>query len=408
MPHFCIYSMIEIREAREEDRESVVRVLWKAFESTTPYEDFLKQEWIKRWNNPEKENYAYVAVDEGKVVSSLSFFTTADEEQIIRGAPVRFGGVWAVATDPAYRRRGLVRKLFDISLPRMRDESVPLSILDPFYRPFYEKFSYALAEKRAYHVFTRDQIRVGKTRNDITSREARDPDDRKSIQQIERSMARFGSRFFASGESLDYVMKNGIMHILEDDSGPVGSVWFNFTKGQPREPPELTVGISRYTRDDVFPSIVELVRNHSVNVSKVTWWTDADVPVRHYFSDIHRTESHLTGSMMMRVVDIEGYCRSIKIPEDTTEKVTIELVDDQCPWNTGVYTLVPDGGNLTAERSDSKPDISLTAFQLSELIGGIIPPTLLRSLQEINCDTQTARRLEDIFPADAFVSYIRF
>ena len=48
--------MIEIREAREEDRESVVRVLWKSFESTTPYEDFLKQEWIKRWNNPEKEN----------------------------------------------------------------------------------------------------------------------------------------------------------------------------------------------------------------------------------------------------------------------------------------------------------------------------------------------------------------
>jgi predicted acetyltransferase len=400
--------MIEIREAREEDRESVVRVLWKSFESTTPYEDFLKQEWIKRWNNPEKENYAYVAVDGGKVVSSLSFFTTAEQEQIIRGAPVRFGGVWAVATDPAYRKRGLVRKIFDISLPRMHDENAPLSILDPFYRPFYEKFSYALAEKRMKHVFTRDQVRVGKTRDDITSREAKDPDDRKTIQRIERSMVRFGSRFFASDESLEHFMKNGIMHILEDNTGPVGSVWFNFTRIASNQPPELTVGISRYTSDDVFPSIVELVFNHSVNVSKITWWTDADTPVRHYFSDIHRTESHLIGSMMMRVVDIEGYCRSIKIPETTTEKVTIELTDDQCPWNNGVFTLVPDGGKLSAQRSDSKPDISLNAFQLSELIGGITPPTLLRSLQEIDCDARTAGRLEDIFPADAFVSYTRF
>ncbi|MFW9976426.1 MAG: enhanced intracellular survival protein Eis [Candidatus Thorarchaeota archaeon] len=400
--------MIEIREAREEDRESAIRILWKAFEATTNYEEYLKKEWIKRWNNSEKENYAYVAVDNGKVVSSLSFFTTSAHEQVIRGAPVRFAGVWAVTSDAAYRRKGLVRKLFDISFPRMREEKAPLSILDPFYKPLYEKFSYALAEKRARHVFTRDQIRAGKTREDITSREAKDPEDRETIQQIEKSMVRFGSRFFSSSESLDYAFKNGITHILEDKSGPVGCVWFNFTRGPPLTLPELTVGMSRYMSDDVFPSIVELVRNYSANVSKITWWADTDAPVRHYFSDIHRAESYMLGSMMMRVIDFEGYCQSIKIPEETTEKVTIELSDDQCPWNNGVYTLVPDGGNLKAERGDSNPDISLNAFQLSEMIGGITPPTLLRSLQEIKCDAATARKLEDIFPADTFVSYVRF
>jgi len=400
--------MIEIREAREEDRDSAIRVLWKAFEVTTNYEDYLKQDWIKRWNTPEKENYAYVAVDNGNVVSSLSFFTTAEHEQVIRGAPLRFSGVWAVTTDPAYRRRGLVRKLFDISFPRMREEKACLSILDPFYKPFYEKFSYALAEKRARHVFTRDQIRVGKTRNDITIREARAPHDRNTIQQIERSMARFGSRFFSSSESLDYFMKNGILQILEDKNGPVGSVWFNFTKGPPYSQNDLTVGVTRYTNDDVFPSIVELVRNYSTNVNKITWWTDADVPVRHYFTDIGATESRMLGSMMMRVIDLESYCGSIKVPENTSEQVTIKLSDDQCPWNNGVYTLIPDGGKLKAERCDSRPDIILNAFQLSEVIGGITPPTLLRSLHEINCDANTAIKLEAIFPPDTFVSYIRF
>ncbi|MFW9808240.1 MAG: enhanced intracellular survival protein Eis [Candidatus Thorarchaeota archaeon] len=400
--------MIEIREARAEDRESAVRILWKAFDPTSSYEDHLTKEWIKRWNNPEKQDYAYVAVENGKVVSSLSFFITSENEQIIRGAPLCFSGVWAVTTDAAYRRRGLVRKLFDISFPRMHDEKVSLSILDPFYRPFYEKFSYALSEKRARHIFTRDQIRVGKTRNDISSREAKDPEDRQTIVQIERSMARFGSRFFSRIESLDYVMKNGIIHILEDENGPVGCVWFNFIKGPPNTAPELIVGISRYTSDDVFPSIVELVRNYSANVSKVTWWVDADVPVRHYFADIHQTESHMIGSMMMRIIDFEDYCRSINVPEETSEKVTIELNDDQCAWNNGVYTLIPNEGKLSVERNDSKPDISLSAFQLSQIAGGLTPPTVLRSLQEIKCDEATARRLEDIFPADTFVSYLRF
>ncbi len=400
--------MIEIREAREEDRESANRILWKAFEATTNYEDYLKQEWIKKWNNPETENYAYVAVDNGKVVSSLSFFTTSAHEQIIRGAPVRFAGVWAVTSDAAYRRKGLVRKLFDISFPRMREEKAPLSILDPFHKPFYEKFSYALAEKRARYVFNRDQIKAGKTKEDITSREARNPEDRETIQQIEKSMARFGSRFFSNNQSLDSAFRNGVMHILEGKSGPVGCVWFNFTRESRFTPPELTVKMTSYTSDDVFPSIVELVRNYAANVSKITWWADADVPVRHYFSDIYRAESHVLGSMMMRVIDFEGYCQSIKIPEETTEKVTIELSDDQCPWNNGVYTLIPDGGNLKAERGDSKPDISLNAFQLSEVIGGITPPTLLKSLQEIKCDINTARRLDNIFPSDTFVSYIRF
>jgi predicted acetyltransferase len=116
----------------------------------------------------------------------------------------------------------------------------------------------------------------------------------------------------------------------------------------------------------------------------------------------------MLGSMMMRVVDLEGYCQSIRIPENTVEQVIIELSDDQCPWNTGVYTLIPDGGKLRAERCDSKPDVSLNAFQLSEIIGGITPPTLLRSLHEIKCDANTTGKLEAIFPPDTFVSYIRF
>ncbi|MCK5150958.1 MAG: GNAT family N-acetyltransferase [Candidatus Thorarchaeota archaeon] len=396
--------MPEIREAKEEDRESTIRVLWKAFDATQTLDHVLKEDWVKKWNRPEKDDWAYIAVDGKKVVANLSFF--ASENNMIRGKPVRFAGVWAVATEPSYRRAGLVRGLFDKALPRMKEEGCVLSILDPFYRPFYEKFGYAIAEKRAKHVFKQEHLRIGKTSDKIVCREAESKEDADKVQQVERSMARYGSRFFMFRDTIEEMVKKGHFHLFEKDDEPVGTVWFSFSDAKPGI--ELTVGLTRYTHDEVFPSIVEQVRNHAVNTKKISWYAEIDAPVRHFFSSVHFTESFQFGSMMMRVIDFEGYCKSISIPEESTQTVVLELKDDQCPWNTGVYKVIPSDGSLNVETSSSDPDIVLTPYQLSEIISGITPANRLREYDEIECSKETAMRLESIFPEDVFYSYVRF
>ncbi len=401
--------MPEIREAKETDRESAARVLWKAFEAGETYENVLKQDWIKRWNQPEKNEWAYIAADGEKVVANLAFF--ASENNIIRGKPVRFAGVWAVATEPSYRRSGLVRGLFDKAFPRMKEEGCVLTILDPFYRPFYEKFGYAIAEKRAKHVFKKEHLRIGTISDKIECREADSKNDVKKIQKVEQSMARFGSRFFVFEHRLSELVEKGNFLILEKDGDPVGTVWFSFSdshRGSDLSEYILTVGYTRYISDEIFPSIVEQVRNHSVNVDKVSWYTDLDTPVRHFFSDIHEANSFQIGSMMMRVIDIEGYCRSIAVPHEASESVVIELKDKQCPWNTGIYKISPNDGVLEIEKSSNNPDIILDPFQLSEVISGISPPNRLREFREISCSADTAEKLEKIFPEDVFYSYVRF
>ncbi|MDH4213833.1 MAG: GNAT family N-acetyltransferase [Candidatus Thorarchaeota archaeon] len=397
--------MVEIREAREEDRESVGRVLWRAFEATENFEDVQKLDWLKHWHQPQKHDWAYVAVDNNKVVSNFCFFVTDDD--IIRGNPVMFGGVWAVATEPQYRRRGLVKSLFDVSFEKMHREGAVLSILDPFSRPFYEQFGYALAEKRAKHVFSRHQLKYVKGPSNITSYEAMDSKDFEKARKVERSMARFGSRFFIFERTWNEIMKRGNLHILERDSEPVGTVQFSFQKPSSGHGYNLQVGLTRYTSDDVFLSILELVYNSIPSVQTITWWTDAEVPLRHFFLD-HNAETFQIGSMMMRVIDLEGYCKSIRIPKHVEEEVTIELNDSQCPWNSGVYTLSPMNGTLTAERVNRTPDIVLSEFQLSKVISGMSPAKLLQAFGEIKCSKDIATRLEAIFPADTFLSYIRF
>ncbi|MHA1614463.1 MAG: GNAT family N-acetyltransferase [Candidatus Thorarchaeota archaeon] len=398
--------MIQFREGREEDRPSLARVLWKAFEGHKPLEVLEKESWLAKWNQPQDNDWAYVAVDGDKVVANLSFFASDENNNIIRGRPIRFAGVWAVATDPLYRKQGLVRSLFKEAFPRMKKEGIVLSILDPFFRTFYEKFDYALGEKRAKHVFKKEDLRIGKTRNDVTIREITGPEDIPKIVELEKSMVRFGSRFLGFKSMLEDAIKKGNYFILENDTETLGTVMFNYSDTHPGY--HLTVGRTRYKYDDVFPSIVELVSKYAINSAKVSWYTDYNAPVRHFFSCYSTTESHVMGSMMMRVIDFENYCKSIAVPETAIAQVTVNIEDGYCPWNSGTYTLIPNQGRIQIEKSDSEPDVKLSAFQLSQVISGTIPATLLQKLNDIDCSSETAIKLEALFPEDNFVAYMRF
>ena len=64
------------------------------------------------------------------------------------GRSCRFFGVGGVVTDPAERRRGAIRQIFEADLPRMYDEGFALSALYPFSHEFYQKFGYELGIMR--------------------------------------------------------------------------------------------------------------------------------------------------------------------------------------------------------------------------------------------------------------------
>ena len=148
--------MYEIRDAHEEDRESVVQVLSRALGSLETFREEWVESWRQYWNRPEYEDWAYVATYKGRVIGNLSFAAN-DGFNRIRGAPQRFGAVWAVGVEVEHRRKGLLKGLFKSAFPHMKEEGIVLSILDP--SPYdgaqfaYEKCGYALAERRLSHEF---------------------------------------------------------------------------------------------------------------------------------------------------------------------------------------------------------------------------------------------------------------
>ncbi|MFW9813171.1 MAG: enhanced intracellular survival protein Eis [Candidatus Thorarchaeota archaeon] len=399
--------MYDIREAKDEDRDSAIRLLWKAHSVTDPLDNVRKEDWAQGWHRPEKRDWSFVAVDRDEVVANVSFFE--DKANVIRGKSVPFSAVWGVATLPQHRRKGLIRKLFIESFKKMKELGLSLSILAPFYKAYYEKFGYSLAEKRLKHEFPRPLLRLVKGEENISNRELTDPTEAKVAQEVEWTMSRFGSRNFHTLSTLERMIKENHFHLFEWNSRPVGTVKFHFTQVKD-EHLDLSVYATAYTSDDVFPSIVELVGHYAANATTIRWYCDPEVPVRYYMDDLQNWNSVDWGGMMMRVVDFETYCESISIPATATETVTLKLDDSMCPWNRGIYLLSPTNGRLECIRLEDKtePDVSVDALGLSEIIGGLTPALTLRNLRRLECSVDTARNLEAMFPEDSFVSYQRF
>ncbi len=68
----------------------------------------------------------------------------------LQGREYDINYVSGVATLPEYRKRGLVRELFQFSFPEMRRRKQPISLLIPFDYSFYEKFGYKQCYEKVF------------------------------------------------------------------------------------------------------------------------------------------------------------------------------------------------------------------------------------------------------------------
>ncbi len=407
--------MYEIREGREEDRDSVVDLLTKIFRPIETFQEEWIYGWREFWNRPASKNWAFVATHMGRVVANLSFFTSNVNR--IRANPMCFAGVWAVGTELEHRRQGLLKGLLQRAFSVMNEQSIILSILDP--SPYqgaqiaYEKCGYAVAEHRVKHNFSPNALRLLEGNSDITVRKLKNAEEYRKVADLELGMSRYGSRVFmrawhAWPVICEYAIKNGQISLFERGSEPVGCA--NCSIIRSNDDLTLHVSMTYYKSYDVLPSIIALISELSGNVTHVEWICEPQIPIQDFFQNIHRLETQSIGTMMMRVINFEDYCKSIQVPEQTENKLILKLTDSHCPWNEGVYQLDAGNGNLEIRRENDtqKADFTLTAFQLSKVIGGLIPPSILQELGIITCSPETARTLEAIFPTDSFLSYPRF
>ena len=100
-----------------------------------------------------------------------------------------------------------------------------------------------------------------------------------------------------------------------------------------------------------------------------------DDPLLHLARDRRRLGARMYDSVYVRLVDVGRALAERTYAHDVD--VVLDVRDDFCPWNAGVWRLRSSGGDVTCERSSGDADLVLTSRELgAAYLGG----TTLHSL----------------------------
>ena len=99
--------------------------------------------------------------------------------------------------------------------------------------------------------------------------------------------------------------------------------------------------------------------------------------------------------LWVRLVDVGEALRARTYAD--LEPVTIEVADEDCPWNEGRWRVGPDG----VERGDGEPDLRCDVRELgSAYLGGVTWNELLRAGRVEELVDGAAARATALFAAD--------
>lgn len=141
--------------------------------------------------------------------------------------------------------------------------------------------------------------------------------------------------------------------------------------------------------------LLGLLSMHSTDAGSIDFYVPVDSPIRLLLPEANK--GYVQPSLMLRVVDVEGFLNSLGNPggkpgERATEapaseeRLLLEVRDPDCSWNNGVFEVMV-GQNVCAERFGSgkstaptRPPLSTDIATFSQMAAGYLTPVVAADL----------------------------
>ena len=127
---------MEIRPIRSDELKLYAQIEEAAF--VTGHE--ATERYTEQFYRPERENI-YGLFENGEMLTTLAIIYS---EIWLGAGTVKMAGIAGVATPPQARRNGYLKILLNQLLDELYTKGYAISVLEPFYFPFYKKFGYEL------------------------------------------------------------------------------------------------------------------------------------------------------------------------------------------------------------------------------------------------------------------------
>src|SRR5215216_5940524 len=373
------------------DWASLVRLSAGAFgESVDFWERYYSEE-----KNPRVDlDLVHVLEEDGEVRASA---TVLPLEVFVDGRAAPMGGIAAVATHLAYRRRGFAGELMRAVLRTMRERGMHLSMLWPFAHAFYRAYGWELAgEALAYTLRPTDLPTSPEQKRVRAYRETDLPQmmelfEGKAVGHsccVRRSEGRWRSVLAREGWEAA---------VYEREWRLEGYILYRMSGWREDREPHRTLAVQElvWRTLEAWGALISFLAAQDPQVFEIKHSVPRGELLHPYLRSSY-VEAEISPEFMLRLVDVEGALKTLD--RSAHEPLVLEVSDDVIEENTGAYTV---GDGEVVRGVEAAERVSLDVRRLAQLYAGYLPARQLARHGLVGPSSPGAlETLEELFPLD--------
>jgi len=353
---------LEVRGYRAGDKASLARLAAGAFGENAGY----WESYYKPGGNGRVDlDLVRLIEEDGEARASA---TVLPLEVFVDGRPVPMGGIAAVATDPAYRRRGFAGELMRDILRTMRERRMHLSMLHPFAQAFYRAYGWELATETIAYTLKPTDLPTSSEQRRVRAYQGEDLSE--MVRLLEGEAARLSCCVRRSeGRWRDLLGRKGWQAaVYEREERLEGYLLYRMSDWRERDP-RRTLSVQELVWGTVGAreALISFLAAQDPLVFEIKHNTPRGEPLHPYLRSSY-VKAEIEPEFMLRLVNVEGALNHLI--RTSGEPLVLYVSDDSVPENAGPYT-VGDGDVARGEEAAEK--VSLDVRQLAQLYTGYLP-----------------------------------
>jgi predicted acetyltransferase len=289
-------------------------------------------------------------------------------EVFVDGRPVPMGGIAAVATDPAYRRRGFAGELMRAVLRTMRERGIHLSMLHPFAHAFYRAYGWELATEAIAYTLKPTDLPTSSEQRRV--RAYGEGDVPKMMGLLEEEVVRLSCCVRrGEGRWRDLLgRKDWEAAVYEREGRLEGYILYRMSDWREDREPRRTLAVQELVWGSLGAraALISFLAAQDPLVFEIKHNTPRGEPLHPYLRSSY-VKAEIEPEFMLRLVDVEGALKLLN--RTASEPLVLEVSDDVVPENAGEYTV----GEEVVRDAETGKRVSLDVRQLAQLYAGYLP-----------------------------------
>ncbi|HFL2483683.1 TPA: enhanced intracellular survival protein Eis [Clostridioides difficile] len=331
---------MEIRYAKEEEIESIKEIWSYCFNDT---ESFMKY----YFNDKYKSENTVVALDEGKIISSLQL----NQYKLLLNSKVyNTSYVVGVSTLPEGRGAGYMNKVMKFTLNELYKKGQLVSILMPIDYRLYRRFGYEHCYDQIEYTINTDDLKNFKSSGKMIKSNLSQIDD---LIQIERTFLNevngnvLKDEHYYENLFKEIQSEDGFLYIHEGNEKDGYIVYF-------LQEDKMFVRELFYKNIDALKSMLKFIYNHNTQCKIVTISTPTIDKIRFILDNPKDSDIKIKPFMMGRVINVKKFIEDIDIENDINSSFNLLIEDKFIDENNGLFKISIQNKKVSVEQLDKK------------------------------------------------------